>query len=228
MILYKYIKYKFITLFLVISVLGFMIISTLGVIYASPVTISCQDMGNALDTYNGSSSITFDSINASAVSSVPTGFTSSMSFDYSSGVVSNCSPVSLNADTTGQFVYTMSSVPSSSDQYVTLYYTASSTSSNPSGSQYSPTTINNLENPVSQYNNNFISYTLNKVVFPILYGVLGFIVLGLVSYAGFLWMTSKGDPKNIDKAKSVLTGAIIGAIIIMLAYVISLLLVSNI
>lgn len=227
MILYKYIKYKFVILVSVLSILGFFVINMFGVIYASSVTISCQDMGNAISNYSGSSNIPFDTISASEVSSAPSGTTSSMSFDYSNGVVSNCSPVSLNADTTGQFVYTISPVPSSSAKYVTLYYTASSTSAN-SGSQYSPTTISNLENPVSKYNNNFVSYTLNKVVFPILYGVLGFIVLGLVSYAGFLWMTSKGDPKSIDKAKSVLTGAIIGAIIIMLAYIISLLLVSNI
>lgn len=64
------------------------------------------------------------------------------------------------------------------------------------------------------------------IIFPILYGVVGVAVLGLISYAGFLFMVSNGDSNKINKAKSVLTGAFIGASIILLAYIISLILIN--
>jgi hypothetical protein len=73
---------------------------------------------------------------------------------------------------------------------------------------------------------NIIS-TLLGIVLPILYGLIGVIVLGLISYAGFLFMTSSGDSNKVEKAKSVLTGAIIGASIIILAYIISLVLIHT-
>ena len=69
--------------------------------------------------------------------------------------------------------------------------------------------------------------TLLGIVLPILYGLIGVIVLGLISYSGFLLMTSAGDSNKVEKAKSVLTGAIIGASIIILAYVISLVLIHT-
>ena len=52
-------------------------------------------------------------------------------------------------------------------------------------------------------------------------GVLGFtgiIFLLLTLYAGFLWMTAGGDEGNIEKAKSILSSAVIGLVIVMLSY----------
>jgi hypothetical protein len=51
--------------------------------------------------------------------------------------------------------------------------------------------------------------------------LLGIIVLCLIVYAGFIWMTAAGDSKKVDTAKSILKNAIIGAIILFLAYSIS-------
>jgi hypothetical protein len=51
--------------------------------------------------------------------------------------------------------------------------------------------------------------------------LLGIIVLCLIVYAGFVWMTAAGDSKKVDTAKSILKNAIIGAIILFLAYAIS-------
>ncbi|HRY36747.1 MAG TPA: hypothetical protein P5230_02605 [Candidatus Magasanikbacteria bacterium] len=53
-------------------------------------------------------------------------------------------------------------------------------------------------------------------------GMLGFVFLLLALYAGFLWMTAGGDEGNIEKAKSILTAAVIGLIIILLSYSITL------
>ena len=54
-----------------------------------------------------------------------------------------------------------------------------------------------------------------------LLGVLGIIFVVLVVYAGFLWMTAQGDDKKVTQAKTMLTQAVIGLVIIVAAYAIS-------
>ena len=58
-------------------------------------------------------------------------------------------------------------------------------------------------------------------IINVLLSFLGVVFLVLVLYAGFLWMTAQGDTKKVDQAKSMITQAIIGLIIIMAAYAIS-------
>ncbi|MFA6522435.1 MAG: Ig-like domain-containing protein [Patescibacteria group bacterium] len=48
--------------------------------------------------------------------------------------------------------------------------------------------------------------------------LLGVIFLGLVIYAGYMWMTAGGDAEKVNKAKRVLIQAAIGFIIILSAY----------
>ncbi len=55
-------------------------------------------------------------------------------------------------------------------------------------------------------------------VIKILLSTLGVILVGIVVYAGYLWMTAGGDEKKVDKAKDWLKNAIIGVVIIMSAY----------
>lgn len=86
----------------------------------------------------------------------------------------------------------------------------------------SPFSLGNIVNP-SGYSGSGLIPHLMSFILPLVYGVIGIIVFALILYAGFLWMTSNGDKQKIDRAKSVLTGAAIGASIIFLAYVISLL-----
>jgi len=52
-------------------------------------------------------------------------------------------------------------------------------------------------------------------------GLLGIILVVLVVYAGFLWMTAAGSKEQVTKAKEILTRAIIGIIIVVAAYAIS-------
>jgi len=52
-------------------------------------------------------------------------------------------------------------------------------------------------------------------------GILGVILLVLVVYAGFLWMTAAGDDKKIKKAKDILASAVVGLIIVVASYSIS-------
>ncbi|MFA7654274.1 MAG: pilin [Candidatus Magasanikbacteria bacterium] len=49
-------------------------------------------------------------------------------------------------------------------------------------------------------------------------GILGILFLGLIIYAGFLWMTAGGNEENVKKAKGYIFNAIIGLIIIFSAY----------
>jgi len=51
--------------------------------------------------------------------------------------------------------------------------------------------------------------------------LLGVIVLVIVVYSGFQWMTAGGDPEKVKTAKQWLTNAVIGLALILAAYAIS-------
>ena len=52
-------------------------------------------------------------------------------------------------------------------------------------------------------------------------GVMGVLLLVYVIYGGYLWMTAQGEKDKVDKARGVITNAIIGMIIISLSFAIS-------
>jgi hypothetical protein len=65
---------------------------------------------------------------------------------------------------------------------------------------------------------------LAVIIGRILSAVLGFVgtlFLLLMVYAGFLWMTAGGDSSKVDKAKQLITAAVIGVVIIASAYAIT-------
>lgn len=47
---------------------------------------------------------------------------------------------------------------------------------------------------------------------------LGVIAVGLIVYAGFLWMTSNGEEEKVEKARNILKNGIIGLVIILSAW----------
>lgn len=51
--------------------------------------------------------------------------------------------------------------------------------------------------------------------------VLGIVLLVIVIYAGFLWMTAGGDPEKVKKAKDLIINATIGLLLILSALAIS-------
>ncbi len=57
-------------------------------------------------------------------------------------------------------------------------------------------------------------------VIRFLLGLLGLLLVVLILYAGFLWMSSQGEEEKINKAKKIITNAIIGLAIILLAFAI--------
>ena len=56
---------------------------------------------------------------------------------------------------------------------------------------------------------------------------MGLIMTILVIWAGFRWMTAGGDEKKVETAKSQLTAAVIGAIIILAAWMITFFVVDT-
>ena len=56
--------------------------------------------------------------------------------------------------------------------------------------------------------------------------VLGVLLLALNLYAGFLWMTAGGNEDKVTKAKSVLFQGVIGLVIILSAYAITIFVVK--
>lgn len=55
----------------------------------------------------------------------------------------------------------------------------------------------------------------------VLLSALGIIFVVLVVYAGFLYLTSAGEKEKVEKAKKLLTQAVIGLVIIVAAYAIA-------
>ena len=55
---------------------------------------------------------------------------------------------------------------------------------------------------------------------------LGIIAVVVMMYAGFLWMTSGGDPEKLNKAKKTLVNAVIGLIIVLFSFAIVVFIVN--
>lgn len=55
-------------------------------------------------------------------------------------------------------------------------------------------------------------------VIQVALGFLGIITLGLLVYAGFLWMTAAGEPERVTRAKTILRNGLIGLVIIVSAF----------
>lgn len=58
--------------------------------------------------------------------------------------------------------------------------------------------------------------------------LLGIVFLLLTLYAGWLWMTAAGDPKQTQKAKDILITAVVGLVILLSAYAISSFVIDNV
>ncbi|MBD3250869.1 hypothetical protein GF380_00095 [Candidatus Uhrbacteria bacterium] len=58
-------------------------------------------------------------------------------------------------------------------------------------------------------------------IINVVLGFLGILLLVLILYAGFLWMTAGGDSGKVEKAQTMLRNAIIGLIIVVAAFAIS-------
>ncbi|MBU0597343.1 hypothetical protein KJ641_04565 [Patescibacteria group bacterium] len=51
--------------------------------------------------------------------------------------------------------------------------------------------------------------------------LVGLIFLVLTVYAGFMWMTARGEPDKVEKAKKIISSSLIGMFIVVTAYAIT-------
>lgn len=63
-------------------------------------------------------------------------------------------------------------------------------------------------------------FTIIGNIINVALGFVGIILLGLLLYAGYLWMTSGGDAAQVEQAKNYIRNAIIGLIIIVSSFAI--------
>ncbi|NQU77137.1 hypothetical protein HQ544_00395 [Candidatus Falkowbacteria bacterium] len=69
----------------------------------------------------------------------------------------------------------------------------------------------------TQYSDQELTVTIGKIIKLVL-GFLGLIALILFIVGGFKWMTSGGNEENISEAKKLMSAAIVGLFIIIIAY----------
>ncbi|MDO8560069.1 MAG: hypothetical protein Q7S23_03490 [bacterium] len=65
-----------------------------------------------------------------------------------------------------------------------------------------------------------LSFVVARVIFMFL-AVLGIIFVGLITYAGYHWLTARGNEEKVKKAQDTLRQATWGLIIVLAAYSIS-------
>ena len=72
----------------------------------------------------------------------------------------------------------------------------------------------------AEFSDTDLSETIGNLI-NVFLTFLGIILLVLIIYAGFLWMTAGGDSAKTEKAKNIMINAVIGLIILLAAYAIS-------
>lgn len=73
---------------------------------------------------------------------------------------------------------------------------------------------------INNASNNSVSDIVGTVITTVL-SLLGVIFLVLTVYGGYLWMTDAGNSEQVEKAKKIITAAVIGLIIVVAAYAIT-------
>lgn len=53
------------------------------------------------------------------------------------------------------------------------------------------------------------------------FSLIGVIFLVLIIYAGFMWMTARGEEKQVTTAKTIMTNAVIGLVLTLSAFAIT-------
>lgn len=70
------------------------------------------------------------------------------------------------------------------------------------------------------FGDNFIQTRAGQIISFVL-SFVGVLFLGLIIYAGLLWMTAQGNEQKVEKAKDLLVNSVIGLIIVFAAYAIT-------
>jgi uncharacterized membrane protein YwzB len=82
------------------------------------------------------------------------------------------------------------------------------------------TTMSNVVATRANYSNVELSVIVATII-KMLLSLLGIIFLALTISAGFRWMTAAGNEEAVKKAQSTMQSAIIGLVIVLMAYAIT-------
>jgi uncharacterized membrane protein YwzB len=77
-----------------------------------------------------------------------------------------------------------------------------------------------------QYGEATLPQIVGNIV-QIILGLLGLVAVVLIIIAGFQWMTSGGSEEKVKKAQKLMGSALIGLVIIVLAYAIATFVIDN-
>ncbi len=66
-----------------------------------------------------------------------------------------------------------------------------------------------------------------EVIIKTVLSFLGVLFLILMIYGGFLWMTARGNEEQVTKSKNLIIAAIIGLLIILASYAISIFVINS-
>jgi len=61
--------------------------------------------------------------------------------------------------------------------------------------------------------------TVVKIIQWVL-GLLGLIAVIMILYGGFIWMTAGGNEERVETAKKIITAAVVGLVVVLLAWAI--------
>jgi hypothetical protein len=64
------------------------------------------------------------------------------------------------------------------------------------------------------------------LIIGVLLSLLGVVFLGLTIYGGIMWMTAEGKEERIEKAKGIIASSLIGLVIVLAAYAISIFIIT--
>ena len=77
-----------------------------------------------------------------------------------------------------------------------------------SGAQYAPATGLTLAQTVGRIVNGALA-------------LLGVVFLVLLVYAGYLWMTARGEEESVKKAQDIIQASVIGLVIVLISYAVA-------
>lgn len=69
--------------------------------------------------------------------------------------------------------------------------------------------------------------TITGTIISAALSLVGIMFLLLMVYSGYLWMTARGDEQQVEKAQKIIRGTVIGLVITLSAYAITLFITSN-
>jgi TRAP-type C4-dicarboxylate transport system permease small subunit len=91
--------------------------------------------------------------------------------------------------------------------------------------------LQNTAEKTGHTNSSVFSFDLFSGTGAVIYSLLsllGIVFLGLTIYGGIQWMTAEGDESKVEKAHKTITQAVIGLVIVLAAYAISIFIINTI